>query len=65
MRCITRTKCKTNDKNPTTKEISYSISGKGKSQSYEYGKLYPGRYTYVRCLIGWIAKTFDYINHVN
>ena len=45
MRCITRTKCKTNDKNQTTKEISYSISGKGKSQSYEYGKLYPGRYT--------------------
>ena len=44
MRCITRTKCKTNDKNPTTKEISYRISGKGKSWSYEYGKLYPGRY---------------------
>ena len=20
---------------------------------------------YARCLIGWIAKTFDYINHVN
>ena len=30
--------------NPTTKEISYRISGKGKSWSYEYGKLYPGRY---------------------
>ena len=44
MRCITRTKCKTTDKNPTAEEISYRISGKGKSQSYEYGKLYPGRY---------------------
>ena len=30
--------------NPTTKEISYRISGKGKSWSYEYGKLYLGRY---------------------
>ena len=26
------------------KEISYCISGKSKSWSYEYGKLYPGRY---------------------
>ena len=43
-RCITRTKCKTTDKNPTTEEISYCISGKGKSWSYEYGKLYLGRY---------------------
>src|SRR3954471_22065972 len=32
------------NKNPTTKEISYRISGKGKSWSYEYGKLHPGRY---------------------
>ena len=44
MKCMTRTKCKTKDKNPTTKEISYSISRKGKSWSYEYGKLYPGHY---------------------
>ena len=44
MRCITRIKCKTIDKNPTTGEITYRISGKGKSWSYEYGKLYPGRY---------------------
>ena len=44
MRCITRTKCKTTDKNPTTEEIINHISGKGKSRSYEYGKLYPGRY---------------------
>ena len=44
MRSITRTKCKTIDKNPTTEEKSYRISGKGKSWSYEYGKLYPGRY---------------------
>ena len=44
MRCITRTKCKTTDKNPTTEEIINHISGKGKSWSYEYGKLYPGRY---------------------
>ena len=43
-RCIIRTKCKTTDKNPTMKEILYRISGKGKSWSYEYGKLYPGRY---------------------
>ena len=43
-RCITRTKCKTTDKNPTTEEIINHISGKGKSWSYEYGKLYPGRY---------------------
>ena len=39
-----KNKSKTTDKNPTTEEISYSISGKGKSWSYEYGKLYPGRY---------------------
>ena len=44
MKCMTRIKCKTKDKNPTTKEISYHISGKGKSWSYEYGKLYPGHY---------------------
>ena len=44
MRCITRTKCKTTDKNPTTEEKSYRISGKDKSWSYEYGKLYPERY---------------------
>ena len=31
--------------NPTTKEITYHISEKGKSWSYEYGKLYPGCYT--------------------
>ena len=30
--------------NPTTEEIKYRIFGKGKSWSYEYGKLYPGRY---------------------
>ena len=30
--------------NPTTKEISYRISGKEKSWSNEYGKLYPGCY---------------------
>ena len=39
-----RTKSKTKDKNPTTEEITYRISRKGKSWSYEYGKLYPGRY---------------------
>ena len=44
MRCITRTKSKTNDKNPTTEEIINHIAGNGKSRSYEYGKLYPGRY---------------------
>ena len=38
-------KSKTKDKNPTTKEISYRISEKGKSRSYEYEKLYPVRYT--------------------
>ena len=43
-RCITRTKCKTTDKNPTTEEIINHIAGNGKSRSYEYGKLYPGRY---------------------
>ena len=32
------------NKNPTMKELTYRISGKGKSWSYEYGKLYPGRY---------------------
>ena len=37
-------KSKTKDKNPTTKEISYRISGKSKSRSYKYGKLHPGRY---------------------
>ena len=30
--------------NPTTKEITYHIAGNGKSWSYKYGKLYPGRY---------------------
>ena len=44
MRCITRTKCKTTDKNPTTEETINHIAGNGKSRSYEYGKLYPGRY---------------------
>ena len=44
MKCKTWTKCKTNDKKPTTEEITYRISGKGKSWSYEYGKLYPGCY---------------------
>ena len=31
-------------KNPTTEEIINHIAGNGKSRSYEYGKLYPGRY---------------------
>ena len=44
MICITRTKSKTTDKNPTTKEVSYSITEKGKSRSYEYGKLYLRHY---------------------
>ena len=44
MRCITRTKCKTTYKNPTTEEMINHIAGNGKSRSYEYGKLYPGRY---------------------
>ena len=44
MRCKTWTKSKTKYKNPTTEEIINHISGKGKSRSYEYGKLYPGRY---------------------
>ena len=39
-----KNKMQNNRRNPTTEEISYSISGKGKSWSYEYGKLYPGRY---------------------
>ena len=30
--------------NPTMEKITYRISGKGKSWSYEYGKLYLGRY---------------------
>ena len=45
MKCMTWTKCKTKDKNPSTEKITYRISGKGKSWSYEYGKLYPGRYS--------------------
>ena len=39
-----KNKKQNNRQNPTTEEISYRISGKGKSWSYEYGKLYPGRY---------------------
>ena len=39
-----KNKMQTTDKNPTTEEIINHISGKGKSRSYEYGKLYPGRY---------------------
>ena len=39
-----KNKMQNNRQNPTTEEISYRISGKGKSWSYEYGKLYPGRY---------------------
>ena len=38
-------KMQNKDKNPTTKEITYRISGKGKSWSYGYGKLHSGRYT--------------------
>ena len=30
--------------NPTMKEISQHIAGNGKSWSYNYGKLHPGRY---------------------
>ena len=44
MKCKTLLKC---EKNPTTEEITYHISGKGKSWSYEYGKLYPGCYNYL------------------
>ena len=39
-----KNKMQNNRQNPTTEEITYRISGKGKSWSYEYGKLYPGRY---------------------
>ena len=39
-----KNKMQNNRQNPTTEEISYRISEKGKSWSYEYGKLYPGRY---------------------
>ena len=39
-----KNKMQNNRQNPTTEEISYSIPEKGKSWSYEYGKLYPGRY---------------------
>ena len=37
-------KMQNKNKNPTTEEITYRISGKGKSWSYEYGKLHPARY---------------------
>ena len=37
-------KMQNNRQNPTTKGITYHISGKGKIWSYEYGKLHPGRY---------------------
>ena len=30
--------------NPTTERISSHIAENGKSRSYKYGKLYPGRY---------------------
>ena len=39
-------KMQNEDKNPTTKGISYRISGKGKSRSYKYGKSYPGCYKF-------------------
>ena len=39
-----KNKSKTTDNNPTTEEIINHIAGNGKSRSYEYGKLYPGRY---------------------
>ena len=44
MKCMTWTKCKTKDKNPTTEEMSYHIAGNGKSWRYKYGMLHPGRY---------------------
>ena len=44
MRCITRTKCKTNDKKPNHEGKSQHIVENGKSWSYEYGKLHPGCY---------------------
>ena len=37
-------KMQNEDKNPTTKEISYHIDGNGQSWSYNHGKLHPGRY---------------------
>ena len=40
-----KNKMQNNRQNPTMEEITYRISGKGKSWSYEYGKLYPGRYS--------------------
>ena len=40
-----KNKMQNNRQNPTTEEITYRISGKGKSWSYKYGKLHPGCYT--------------------
>ena len=37
-------KMQNKDKNPTTEKIIYHIAGNGKSWSYKYGKLHPGRY---------------------
>ena len=45
MKCMSWTKCKTKDKNPTTEGISYHIAKNGKSRSYKYGKLHVGCYT--------------------
>ena len=40
-----KNKMQNNRQNPTTEEIINHVAGNGKSRSYEYGKLYPGRYT--------------------
>ena len=37
-------KIKIKDRNLTTEKIIYHIAGNGKSWSYKYGKLHPGRY---------------------
>ena len=39
-----KNKMQNNRQNPTTEEIINHIAGNGKSRSYKYGKLYPGRY---------------------
>ena len=44
MKCKTWTQCKTKGKTQPRRKIIYRISGKGKSWSYEYGKLHPGCY---------------------
>jgi len=43
------------------RKITYRISGKGKSRSYEYGTLYPGRYTSPPRLIYFLSP-YDWTN---